>query len=205
MKQGLLAPMSLALAGAALTLSVALVACRGQEQQAAPNCTETSQAPAIDNEVMAFLSGARARHHVADLKEDASDLAGAADEMEKLVAMPKPHPNMVVVEVEEVLADAYARLAELRLRLGDKAAASRSVGKSLEHADAPTYFRGHALEVKGLIDSAAYKELLAAGKTAEAEEARQRAMDALDQAAQVQYQVIFKKLPGDAGDREGGR
>src|SRR5690242_20352007 len=69
-------------------------------------------APAIDTEVMAYLSMARALHHEANLKEDANDIGGAVNAMERLVAARRPHPEAKTPEVEEVLADAYARLAE---------------------------------------------------------------------------------------------
>ena len=48
---------------------------------------------------------------------------GAIDALDRLVAMPAPH----AVEVDEVLADARARLAELRLERGDLDGAERDV------------------------------------------------------------------------------
>src|SRR5688572_9839702 len=71
--------------------------------------------PAVDTELMAFLSEARALHHEANLREDLGDAEGAIAAMNRLVAAQRPH-DKASPEVEEVLADSYARLAELRLR-----------------------------------------------------------------------------------------
>src|SRR5258705_9173466 len=67
----------------------------------------------IDTDVMAFLSAARALHHQANVREDSNDIPGAIDSMQKLVKLPQPRS---APEIEEVLADAYARLAELRIK-----------------------------------------------------------------------------------------
>ena len=54
-------------------------------------------------------------------------------------------------EVREVLADTYARLAELRARRGDFERADKDVTSGLGFAPEKTYFHGHLLEVRGLI------------------------------------------------------
>lgn len=66
----------------------------------------------------------------------------------------------------------------------------------------PTYFRGHLLEVSGIVQEARSAELKDAGKTAEADEARTRALRLLREAVDVQESVIGHVL--DGGSREGG-
>ena len=75
--------------------------------------------PVLDVQTMAFLSKARALHHEANLREEAGDLPGAVAQVERIIDAVRPHPTLAVPEVEEVLADAWARVAELDVRLGD--------------------------------------------------------------------------------------
>jgi hypothetical protein len=160
-------------------------------------CPSATPAAPIDATVMAFLSAARALHHEADVKDQSGDAAGAVAALEKLVAMPAPHAS----EVDEVLADAYARLAEMRLATRDWAGADRDVRAGLEHALEPTYFRGHLLELSGRIEEGRAGALADAGKSDEAARARARAVDLLERAVQVQEQVIAHAL-GDGGTRD---
>ena len=153
----------------------------------------------IDTEVMAFLSEARALHHQANLKEDTGDVAGATQTMDRLVRASMPHPAQKTPEVEEVLADAYARLAELRLKARDMDGALLSITEGLKHAPEPTYFRGHLLEVQGIIEEGRASDLADAGKKDEAAQARVRAMAILQDAVRVQEQVIGKALGGPDG------
>jgi hypothetical protein len=157
---------------------------------------------AIDTEVMAFLSMARALHHEANLKEE-RDLPGAIAALERLTAMKRPHPGRNVPEVEEVLADTYARVAELQVREGDVVSAAAEVREGLTHAPASTYFRGHLLEIGGITEEAHAKVLRAAGQAAEADAAKGQALDFLHQAVLVQEQVVNDSL-SDTGKREGG-
>jgi hypothetical protein len=160
-------------------------------------CPSETQAAPVDTNVTAFLSVARALHHEADLKVQSGDVAGAVASLEKLVGMPQPRTS----EVDEVLADTHARLAEMRLESKDWAGADREVNEGLEHAREPTYFRGHLLEVSGLIEEQRAGALADAGKSTEAAQARARAVDRLERAVQVQEQVIAHALTdGGAGD-----
>jgi tetratricopeptide (TPR) repeat protein len=158
---------------------------------------------AIDTDVMAYLSEARALHHAANLKEDASDLPGALATLEQLVHARKPHETSLVPEVEEVLADTYARMAELRLRQKDVAGAEADARAGLEHAPDPTYFRGHLLEVSGVVEETRATALADAGQTDQAAAARRRALDLLGQAVKVQDQVVTRSLGAatTGGDR----
>lgn len=164
-------------------------------------------APVVDVELVAYLSEARALHHQANLKEDANDLAGAVGAMQRLVGARRPHEGKTTPEVEEVLADAYARLAELQLRQGALDAAARSIKEGLAHTPEPTYFRGHLLEIEGLVEEARAASLADAGKPEDAARARERAIRLLEEVVRIQDQVIQRSLGPGAPARsahEGG-
>ncbi len=159
----------------------------------------------VDTEIMAFLSEARALHHEANLKEEGGDLAGAVNAIERLVAARRPHPErkgavpLYPPEIEEVLADAYARLAELRLKRGELDPAALAVKSGLEHVAEATYFRGHLVEVQGLVEEARAEQLADAGNAAEAAKARERAIQLLEEVVKIQDQVIQRSLGKDGG------
>jgi tetratricopeptide (TPR) repeat protein len=168
--------------------------CRGEGATA--TCGGADGA-AIDTPTMAFLSLARALHHEADIHESSGDIAGALAALERLMSVPAP----AAAEAEEVLADTRARLAELRLQKNDLAGADRDVHAGLEHARDLTYFRGHLLEVAGLVEEARAHALSDAGKSDEAQRARARAIGLLEDAVRVQQHVIDRAL-ADGGHRE---
>lgn len=178
-----------------------VVACNASPEGAPPpDCSLCSSgAPVVDTRLMAFLSLARSLHHEADLKEAESDLTGAIAALDRLVATPAP-PG--ATEVEEVSADAYARLAELRTRAGDLDGAARDVELGLAHARQPTYFRGHLLEVEGLVLESRAAQLTDAGRADEAARVKSDAIQRLEEAVRVQDLVIRTSLGDDAG---GGR
>jgi hypothetical protein len=156
----------------------------------------TADAAPIDPSVMAFLSIARALHHEADIGESVADAGGEIAPLERLVSMPAPRS----AEADEVLADTRARLAEIRLRQGDLDRAALEVQAGLERAGEPTYFRGHLLEVAGLVEEARARRLADAGAQDEAAKARAKAMGLLEDAVRVQEHVIERTL-GDGGSR----
>jgi hypothetical protein len=177
--------------------AVGAVACRNEATTAGCPCAESSATP-IDPSVMAFLSAARSIHHEADILQSSGDTAGAIAALERLVAMPAPH----AVEVDEVLADARARLAELRLERGDVDGADREVQEGLRHVQGPTYFRGHLLELRGLVEEKRAEALTDAGRGDQAAQAKARAVAFLEEAVHVQEQVIDRALAD--GGRDGG-
>ncbi|HEY3815570.1 MAG TPA: hypothetical protein VGL81_00280 [Polyangiaceae bacterium] len=182
----------------ALGGGAAIVGCRGEGST--PGCPSAEPAgPPVDESLLAFLSAARALHHEADVRQGASDTPGAIAALERLVALPSPP----AVEVDEVVADARARLAELRLGQGDVDGADRDVHAGLERVKGPTYFRGHLLEVEGLLEEARGNALADAGKGADAARARARAVDLLEQAVKVQEGVIDRALAD--GGKDGQR
>ena len=180
------------------TLLLALVAGFGLAPSCSRQVTSDDGTP-VDTEIMAFLSEARALHHEANMKEDGGDLAGAVSAMDRLVAARRPHPERKGPEVEEVLADAYARLAELRLKKGELDPAAAAVKSGLEHVAEATYFRGHLVEVQGLIEEARAAQLADAGHAAEAARAREHAIQLLEEVVKIQEQVIQRSLGKDGG------
>jgi tetratricopeptide (TPR) repeat protein len=145
---------------------------------------------------MAWLSKARSLHHLADLAESEDAIDKAIAPLDELVGGTKPPGNPP--EVKEVLADTYARLAELRSRRGDFQRADEDVEAGLGYAPDKTYFRGHLLEVRGLIFDKLSQNLEKAGKGSEAKQAREKAMRASLEAVRLQDDVIKSTL-GDAG------
>ncbi len=160
-----------------------------------PACEE-ADAKVVDQLLLAWLSKARTLHHLADLAEEEGSLDKAIDALEQLVhgTMPPGEP----AEAAEVMADTYARLAELRARRGEFDRADQDVASGLKFAPAPTYFRGHLLEVRGLIHEKESKELEKSGKSAEAKRAREKAVTSSLEAVRIQNEVIKSTL-GDAG------
>jgi hypothetical protein len=181
-------------------LFVALVGCAKPSVAISAEPREDG-GPPIDTDVMAYLSEARSLHHQANLSEDARDLPGAVAPLERLVHARRPHEGTKIPEVEEVLADTLARLAELRIRQNDLPGAETDLRAGLTHAPEPTYFRGHLLEIEGVLNETRAATFADAGRSTEAEKARARARDLLNQAVSVQEQVLARAT-GDAG--EGG-
>jgi hypothetical protein len=176
---------------AAVALSTGCSKSSGQGAGCGP-----SSGQAIDEHLVAFLSAARALHHEADVEERGGDVDRAVHTLERLVKMPAPQ----AAETEEVLADAYARLAELRLERNELPAAERDIASGLEHARDATYFRGHLLEVEGLVEERRALSLADGGSPQQAARARARAVDLFEQAVQVQEQVIGRALTDGGND-----
>ncbi len=194
----------LALAAAALVaLLVAIVACtrKGDAPDTPPRVAapDAAQGVAVDVDLLAYLSLARALHHEANLKEDMGDLEGAVKAMNHLVTARQPAG--APPEVDEVLADAYARRAELEIKQPDLDAAERSVTAGLQHARDTSYFRGHLFEVHGLVEEARGARLADAGNAAAARSARSRAVLLLDQAIKIQEEVVTRSLAAKDGGR----
>jgi|SRR5579859_1492481 len=159
------------------------------------NCEEAG-GKVVDQLLLAWLSKARTLHHLADVAEEEGSLDKAIAPLEELVrgTMPPGQP----AEAAEVMADTYARLAELRARRGDFDQADKDVASGLGYAPSPTYFRGHLLEVRGLVHEKESAALEKSGKSTEAKRAREKAMQSSLEAVRIQDEVIKKTL-GDAG------
>jgi tetratricopeptide (TPR) repeat protein len=167
---------------------VALAGC--QDPAPAGPCT-CGEAQPVDPALLAYLSRARALHHEADMAEGAKDLPRATAAIERLIGGPSPGAHK---EVNEVLADAHARLAELRASAGDAEGALRAVDQGLLKAPEATYFRGHLFEVRGVLGERQAAELAARGEAAAAASLRKRALDDSDEAVKIQEEVIRQTL-----------
>jgi hypothetical protein len=185
---------AIALLFAAMLFAACARPSREETKQFCP-CDQSAAKP-VDPVLLAWLSKARTLHHLADLSEDEGSLDKALATLEDLVggALPAGPPP----EVAEVMADTYARLAELRARRGQYERAEMDIAAGLRFAPAPTYFRGHLLEVRGLVFQRESVDLEKAGKTDDAARAREKASAASLEAVRIQDEVIQSTL-GDAG------
>lgn len=165
---------------------------------ATPGCRdEREDVAVVDPALVAFLSKARAAHHRADLAERTDDVPTAIDAVAAIVSGPRPSATP---EVLEVLADAHARLADLRSRAGDFDGADREIDAGLALATAVTHFRGHLFEVRGVVAERRADDLAGRGDAAAAGEARERAIRAYEEAIDVQDEVIRAALLEDGGN-----
>ena len=187
-----------AYAVALLLVAMVLGGCaRASREEPTSFCPcEPAAARPVDPALLAWLSKARTLHHLADLAEDEGSFDKAVAALEQLVGgtLPAGPPP----EAAEVMADTYARLAELRARRGEYERADKDVAAGLGFAPAPTYFRGHLLEVRGLVFEKQSADLEKAGKKDDAKRAREKASAASLEAVRIQDEVIKRTL-GDAG------
>lgn len=181
-----------------LCAALALPACSRQERS--DDCGPTGRV--VDPALLAFLSKARSAHHAADLQESAGDAAAALRALNGLVSGAVPAGSSP--EVDEVLADTRARIADLLSQGGRFDEADREIGQGLEHAQAPTYFRGHLFEVRGLLEERREKALRSKGHGQEADQARDRSLGAYEEAMKIQAEVIGSAAPKPAGSAKPG-
>jgi len=179
-----------------LATVLALAGCRGEHPEEAGRCPALDAGAPVDPVLLAFLSRARAAHHLADEHEAANELAAAIAPLAELVTGPLPRgpsPELAP-EVREVLADTRARLADLRSRQGAFDAALADAHAGLEIATAQNYFRGHLLETEGLVEERR-AQALSPKDPAAAAGAKARAIELLEQAMAVQAHVIDGAAP----------
>lgn len=183
-------------AGVLLGSSVMLAHCArpssaDTSRDCASCCTGADdKAGVVDPTLLAFLSKARAAHHTADLSEEDGDIEAAIAALQPIVSAARPPAP----EAVEVVADTRARLAELESDLGRFDVAMANVNAGLELAVAPTHFRGHLFEVKGVVLERRYRSLDATGDLAAAAVAKTQALEAFRAAIEVQDQVIDEAL-----------
>ncbi len=191
--------------GALIAWSVALgwalgLGCSRAEPSDSERCSAATVGAPIDPVLLAFLSRARAAHHLADDRESQGDLGAAVAALAALVTGPLPKaaaPGSGAPEVREVLADTRARLADLRSRLGAFDEALADVQAGLQSAREATYFRGHLLETEGLVEERR-AQALEASHAGGAAAARERAIGLLEQAMAVQSAVLENSAPKPA-------
>lgn len=170
---------------------LAALGCSRADRAADERCAAVDAGTPVDPLLLAFLSRARSAHHLADEREAVGDLQAAAAPLAKLGEGPLPayKGGEQAPEVREVLADTYARLADLRSRLGAFEQALSDVRAGLLLVREPNYFRGHLLETEGLIEERHAKALATSDPAASAA-LRLRAIGLLEQAMEVQAQVL---------------
>jgi hypothetical protein len=175
----------------ALVLLLLLVfACARKPDELEP-CHDDKSARPVDPTLLAFLSRARAAHHLADQAEASHDLVAALKALRQVTDGPRPLGNAAgAPEVNEVLADTLAREADLESQRGDHDAASRLVEQGLGLVPTTTYFRGHLFEVRGIAEERRAAKLAAEGSQADAAKAKARALEALEEAMRIQAEVI---------------
>ena len=181
-----------------LWLLLGLSGCSRAPNELSTRCAEFDAGTPVDPLLLAFLSRARAAHHLADDHEGAADLSAAIAPLAGLVAGPLPRSNdgEFAPEVREVLADTRARLADLRSRQGAFEPALADVQAGLELVREPNYFRGHLLETEGLVEER-HAKAVEINDPGAAKVLRKRAIDLLEQAMAVQSEVI-QKAPNTA-------
>ncbi|HEX5101090.1 MAG TPA: hypothetical protein VFV94_16380 [Polyangiaceae bacterium] len=179
------------LARALLLVVLALGACSKAEPNA---CADGDGGEPVGPALLAFLSRSRSAHHRADAREEHQEWSGAETELEAIIEGPKPAcPD--AAEVREVLADTYARLADLRSRHADFAAALADIERGLALVPDTSYFRGHLFEVRGLVEERNAKALAGRGDAPGAAAAEERALAAFQEAMRIQSDVIERTSP----------
>ncbi|MEZ4374597.1 MAG: hypothetical protein R3B07_27515 [Polyangiaceae bacterium] len=184
------------LAAIALSGFVAgFAACKGESyDEAPPVCASAPDGQPVSPALLAFLSRARSAHHSADQLEEESPKV-AIEKLQALVDGPVPGGNAPLAEASEVLADTYARLADLKSQDGSFENALKDIESGLGHAKQISYFRGHLFEVRGLVEERRAKQLEGNGDEAGAKAAKQRALEAFEQSMDIQEKVIEQNLP----------
>lgn len=177
-------------------LGLILLACAASCSNEPRNCSSVNdQGTPVDATLMAFLSRARAAHHLADLKEDEEPLQ-AVDVLMLLVDGPHPHmAGTTPTEVREVLSDTQARIADLLSREKRFVEALDRIAAALKLVPEPSYFRGHLFETRGLIEQRHAEELKAQGDIEQSEAAKARALQAFELAMEMQAAVIRSAPP----------
>jgi hypothetical protein len=178
----------------ALLVALLILGCSRRER----SCGPASGGAPVDPALLAFLSRARAAHHIADSQEEHQPQA-ALKTLRAIVEGPLPgRPGTRPAEVLEVLADTAARVADLESQANDFEAAVQSISNALPWVPESNYFRGHLYEVLGLVEERRSQALTRAGNAAAAELAKSRALLAFEQSMSIQAEVI-RSSSADAG------
>ncbi len=153
--------------------------------------SSTVQKQPVDDALVAFISKSRTAHHQADLAEAKGQVDQAIKFLEVVPYGTKPHPSP---EVSEIVADAHARLADLKSLAGRFDDAHKDVSRGLELSPDVSYLRGHLFEVQGLVEERRMKALEQKGDAAGAERAKAAALASFEKAIEIQDQVIENAL-----------
>jgi hypothetical protein len=179
-----------------LLLALLCAGCSRRDRSCSPGGTG---AP-IDPALLAFLSRARAAHHLADNQEELHP-DQALVTLRAVIHGPLPgRPETRPAEVREVLADTAARVADLESQRADFDGAARSVSAALPWVPEPSYFRGHLYEILGLVEERCAQSLSRGGNRVAADQAKDRALAAFEQSMNIQAEVI-RSSSADAGTK----
>jgi tetratricopeptide (TPR) repeat protein len=163
-------------------------------------CRPDAQGAPVDPALLAFLSRARAAHHLADSQEEHHP-EQALKTLRAVLDGPLPGRSETrPAEVLEVLADTSARVADLQSQAQDFEGAVRTLNRALPWVPEPSYFRGHLYEVLGIVEERRARALTQAGSPQAAEDAKNRALAAFEQSMTIQAEVI-RTSSIDAGKR----
>jgi hypothetical protein len=180
-----------------LALSSPIVSACSRAQQVCSD-RDSGDTP-IDPTLLAFLSRARAAHHVADLQEDA-DTAAAVAALLAVVDGPIPgQKGTAPAEAREVIADTQARISDLESRLQRFDNALQRIESALGWVPETSYFRGHLFETRGIVEQRQAEEFAKSNRPLESAAAKARALIAFETAMQVQADVI-RQTPADSAN-----
>jgi len=180
---------------AALLLCLPLgLACESRVSPSDCPCAPPDSA-VVDRELLAFLSRARSAHHAADMFDGETTEEPERALSALLRVTEGPQPATTTPEIAEVLADTWARIAELEGRLGRFEDATRSVERGLGLAPKVSYYEGHLHEVLGTVLERQHRLLLERGQHEEAARAKARALASLERSMHIQEQVIEGATP----------
>ena len=156
-----------------------------------PGCIEEEPQP-IDEHLMAALGQARALHHLADvqLAEGETDQAIAA--LERVIAIEFPVESP---ERDDVVVDAYGRIAKVQLGAGRIDDAMRSVERGLrEGRERDTFYVAALHMIVGEIHEAKATQAREGGDEATARTEGRSAIDAYERSIAVNQKVLDRLL-----------
>ncbi len=154
------------------------------------SCRPENMGAPVDPALLAFLSRARAAHHVADGLEEQHP-QDALRTLRAVLEGPLPgRAETRPAEVLEVLADTTARVADLESQARDFDAAVLSISEALPWVPEPSYFRGHLYEVLGIVEERRARVLTESGNAQSADQAKNRSLAAFETSMSIQAEVI---------------
>ncbi len=181
--------------GAALVLALTITACasRREEGEARGGVTELiDPANALSEELMLTLGQAKNFHHKANVLMSDGKLDDAAAQVLRILNLPFPKHSP---EAEDVLLDARARLAQMRLAQGQIEAAMTLVDDGLREKTRASFFVANLHTVRGEVF-----EAMAARAEEGSEASRSAKIDAIksfDASIQINNQLLQELAPGN--------
>lgn len=152
----------------------------------------TEEPQPIDEHLMAALGQARALHHVADVQLAEGDTAGALEALERVVQIEFPEG---APERDDVVVDAYGRMAKIQLGGGHIDEAMAIVEKGLrEGRERDTFYVAALHMIVGEIHEARAAAAREANDTATARSAAREAIEAYERSIAVNQRVLDRLL-----------